>query len=137
LTEAGALANRSVSEGFESSRQKIWAEFENLIEKVGHGLSIETASDLDVIAFMQGYWVPEHRKNCQTRLGASGEKVVSASALKGVIQQIGKSFSMKGLSDEENPAKQESVKNYCEGYKSWLKLTVCERREPRFSRSRR
>jgi integrase len=38
-----------------------------------------------------------------------------------VIQQLAKSFSMKGWSDEENPVKQESVKNYCEGYRAWLK----------------
>jgi hypothetical protein len=78
LTEAAAIADRSVSKGFEESRQKVWAEFRMFLEKVGHGLSIETASDLDVIAFVQGFWLPEHRKNCRTRMGSEGEKTVSA-----------------------------------------------------------
>jgi integrase len=119
LKEAAVIANKSVSQGFESSRQRVWAEFESFVEKVGHGLSIRTVSDLDVIAFVQGCWAPAHREKCRTRMGETGEKIASASAVKGVIQQLGKSFSMKGWSDEENPA--ESVKNYCDGYRVWLK----------------
>jgi integrase len=129
LTEAAAIANRSVSKGFEESRQKVWAEFNNFLERVGHGLRAETACDLDVIAFVQGFWIPEHKRNCRTRMGEDGEKVASASAVKGMIQQIAKSYSMKGRTDGMNPAKQESVKSYCDGYRMWLKENrVRERR---------
>lgn len=107
-----------------------WAKFAEFLEKVGHGLSVDNASDLDVIAFVQGIWLARHRKNCQTKLESSGEKVASASAVRGVVQQLGKSYSMKGRTDEANPAKQESVKSYCEGYQVWLRArTECARNE--------
>jgi hypothetical protein len=40
-------------------------------------------SDLDVITFVQGVWVPAHRENCRTRMGAGGEKVTSVSTERG------------------------------------------------------
>jgi hypothetical protein len=49
-----------------------------------------------------------------------GEEVVLASSVKGVIQQLAKTFSMLGRQDENNPAKQESVRSYCEGYRNRL-----------------
>jgi hypothetical protein len=121
LGEAAEIAKQSVSQGFEESRRKTFAEFETFLERVRHGLSAERASDLDVIAFMQGDWIPRHRANCRTRVGVDGEKVASASAVKGIIQQLAKSYSMLGRTDEANPAKQESVRSYCEGYRSWLR----------------
>jgi integrase len=121
LTEAARMASFSVSKGFEESRQKTFGEFEAFLGSIGHGLSSEHASDLDVIAFVQGHWLPVHKENCRTRMGEGGEKVASASAVKGVIQQISKSYSILGRSDEENPAKQESVRSYCEGYRCWLR----------------
>jgi integrase len=101
--------------------ERVFAEFGEIIESVGHGLDIETAFDLDIITFVQGHWLPAHKANCRTRMGSDGEKVASASAIKGVIQQLAKSYSMMGRRDAENPAKQESVRNYCEGYRCWLK----------------
>lgn len=47
--------------------------------------------------------------------------MASASAVKGVIQQIAKSYSMLGRQDNAIPAKQESVRSYCEGYQNWLR----------------
>lgn len=122
LTEAAKIAGYTVSQGFEDSRQKTFGEFEEFLLRIGHGLSVESASDLDVIAFIQGHWLPAHKENCRTRLEEDGEKVASASAVKGTIQQIAKSFSMLGRSDECNPAKQESVRSYCEGYRNWLRV---------------
>jgi integrase len=121
LTEGAAIAGCSVSQGFEESRQKTFAEFESFLSRVGHGLSVEQASDLDVIAFMQGQWLPGHKGNCRTRLGGDGEKIASASAVKGTLQQLAKSYSMMERRDECNPAKQESVRSYCEGYRNWLR----------------
>jgi integrase len=121
LTEAAKIAGCSVSQGFEDSRQKTLTEFESFLASIGQGLSIERASDLDVIAFIQGQWLPAHKEKCRTRLGVDGEKVASASAVKGVIQQIAKSYSMLGRQDNANPAKQESVRSYCEGYRNWLR----------------
>jgi integrase len=38
-----------------------------------------------------------------------------------VIQHLFKSYNMLGFTDGDNPAKQESVKSYCEGYRMTLK----------------
>jgi hypothetical protein len=65
-----------------------------------------------VIAFIQGHWLPTHTENCRTRIDEDGEKIASASAVKGVVQPLSKSYSMLGRRDEANPAKQESVRSY-------------------------
>jgi hypothetical protein len=87
LNEAAAIARESVSKGFEASRRRTVEDFEDSLQKVGRGLGLENASDLDVIAFVQGWWLPAHLKNCWAMNG-SGEKVASASSVKGVIQHL-------------------------------------------------
>jgi integrase len=121
LSEGAAIANMSVSQKFEDSRQKTWDEFLDFLGRVGRGVNVQTASNLDVIAFIQGVWLPAHVAKCRTRTKRDGEKVASASAVKGVIQHISKSYNMLGFQDVENPAKQENVKSYSEGYRFWLK----------------
>jgi integrase len=121
LREGAAIANASVSSKFEEGQRKTWDEFGEFLNNVGRGLNVQTASDLDVIAFVQGVWLPTHLVNCRTRTVAEGEKVASASAVKGVIQHLSKSYNMLGFPDSENPAKQESVKSYSEGYRIRLK----------------
>jgi integrase len=121
LREGAAIANLSVSNKFEESRRKTWIEFTDFLSKIGRGSSAQTATDLDVIAFVQGVWLPTHMANCRTRTATEGKVVASASAIKGVIQQLSKSYAMMGYQDVENPAKQESVKSYSEGYRFWLK----------------
>jgi hypothetical protein len=76
---------------------------------------------LDIIAFVQGVWIRTHVDRCRTRTETEGEEVASTSAVKGVIQHLAKSYSMLGYADGDNPAKQESVKSYCEGYRMILK----------------
>jgi hypothetical protein len=121
LREGAAIANLSVSSKFEESRRKTWGEFVEFLGKVGRGVSVQTATDLDIIAFVQGVWLPAHVANCWTRMEKEGERVASASAVKGVIHHLSKSYSMLGSQDIGNPAKQESVKTYTEGYRFWLK----------------
>jgi hypothetical protein len=120
LEEAGQVAKRSVSTGFEEARRKTWEESEAFLAKVGRGLTVETARGLDVVAFVHGEWIPGHRKNFRTTMGPSEEKVASASAIKGVIGHIAKSYTMLGRKDDENPAKEESVTSYWDGYRNDL-----------------
>jgi integrase len=119
LSEAAEIASESVSQGFEESRRKTMWEFETFLTRLGQGISIENARDLDVIAFVQGWWIPAHKEKCRTR-ASDGKKVVSASAVKGIVQHIAKSYSMVGRRDNENPAKQESVRSYSDDYRNRL-----------------
>jgi hypothetical protein len=122
LREGAAIANRSVSTKFEEGPRKTWEEYTEFIGRVGRGLSVDNASDLDIIAVVQGVWIRTYVDKCRTRTEADGEKVSSTSAGKGVIQHLAKSYIfLLGYADGDNPAKQESVKSYCEGYRVILK----------------
>jgi integrase len=121
LSEGAAIANQSVSAKFEDGRRKTWCEYLEFLNNVGRGISVENACDLDVIAFVQGLWIPSHVDKCRTRTDTEGKRVPSASAVKGVVQHLAKSYAMLGFMDGENPAKQESVKSYCEGYRVSLR----------------
>jgi integrase len=118
LKEAAGVANRSVSKGFEDSRRKTFEEFQDFLALVGQGKRIGNATGLDIIAFVHGFWMNKHRDQCRTI--AVGERVASASAVKGVVQHLAKSYSMLGYADGANPAKTEDVKNYRDGYRNQL-----------------
>jgi integrase len=118
LKEAAAVANRSVSKGFEDSRRKTFVEFQDFLALVGQGKRIGNATGLDIIAFVHGFWMKKHRDQCRTIAG--GERVASASAVKGVVQHLAKSYSMLGYADGSNPAKTEDVKNYRDAYRNQL-----------------
>lgn len=120
LTEAGRIANRSVSSGFKDSRKRTFEEFRTFVGKVGRGLTVENAKGVDVIAFVHGEWIPNHRKNFRTVVGPGEEKTASASATKGVIGHLAKTYTMMGRTDAENPAKEEAVLSYREGYRNNL-----------------
>jgi integrase len=106
------------------------------LERLGRGIGLESASDLDVIAFVQGWWLPAHLRKCQT-VNGKGEKVVPASSVRGVIQHLAKTYSMRGRRDEDNPAKQESVKSYCDGYRNRLHASgVREKRAKLFNKGK-
>jgi hypothetical protein len=90
------------------------------LKKVGKGLNIKNAGGLGVVAFVHGEWIPSHRKNFRTIAGSGEEKVASASAIRGVIGHLAKSYSMMGRSDAENPAKTEAVQSYWDGYRNDL-----------------
>jgi integrase len=120
LKDAGEMANRSVGKGYEESRRKTWAEFEAFTQKIGRGLTIETARGIDVVAFVHGEWIPKHTKNCRTTVGSAEKKVPSASAIKGVIGHLAKSYAMIGRKDAENPAEEESVTSYRDGDRNSL-----------------
>jgi hypothetical protein len=60
LGDAAEIAKKSVSDGFEESRKKTASEFCEFLDEIGHGLAFENATDMDVIAFIQGWWLPAH-----------------------------------------------------------------------------
>jgi hypothetical protein len=95
LAAATAVANQSVSKGFEESRRKTFGEFQDVLELVGQGKRIENANGFDVVAFIQGFWLKKHKNQCRTRVG--GERVASASAVKGVVQHLAESYCMLGF----------------------------------------
>jgi hypothetical protein len=114
------IANRSVSSGFEDARKRTFEEFRTYVAKVGRRLTVENAKGIDVVAFVHGKWMPNHRKNFRTTADPGEEEVASASAIKGVIGHLAQSYTMMGWKDAENPAKEEAVISYRDGYRNVL-----------------
>lgn len=117
LEEAGEIANKSVSKGFEDNR-RTWHEFTEYLHQVGK--DPQSCTGLDVVVFLQGDWLPRHRQQCRTVSKDDGGKVASASAIKGVIAHLSKSFSTIGRQGNDNPAQAEAVRNFRDGYRNWL-----------------
>lgn len=136
LGEAGRIANKSVSSEFEDTRKRTFEEFSGFVGRVGQGLTVENARGIDVLAFVHGCWIPNHRNRCRTFSG-TGEKIPSAAAIKAVIQHIAKSYAMLGRTDADNPGKEEAVRNYREGYRNELHASgVKEKRARVFKESK-
>lgn len=81
MADAGRIANRSVSNGFEDARKRTFEEFQGFISKVGRGLTVENVRGIDVVAFVHGEWILNHRQNFRTVVGPGEEKTASASAI--------------------------------------------------------
>lgn len=112
VKEAAEVSRKGVSTGFEEEREKTFEEFRGFLEEIGCG-DCREASGVDVVAFIQGWWMKRHAGNFRTVVPGSGERVASASAVKGVM----------------NPAKAEAARSYREGYRTRLReLGVKERR---------
>jgi integrase len=137
LTKAAKVAGRSVSSSFEDSMRKTFDEFKAFLARIGQGLTVETARGLDIVAFIEGEWKEKHQNNFRTTVGDGGQKMASASAIKGVIQHLVKSYSIMGRNDTNNPAKEESVQSYREGYRNELHdKGVREKRAKTFKESK-
>lgn len=119
VEEAGKLCRKAVSTNFEDERTKMFAEFREFLGSIGCR-RLEDARGVDVVAFIQGWWLPGHEQNFRTR-AADGGKVASASAVKAVIGHVAKSFSVLGFKNESNPGKNEVVRSYREGYRADLR----------------
>jgi hypothetical protein len=115
-----AIAGKSVSGESEEYRRRVWDEFREFIAKNAYGVRVETAATEDVLAFVRGYWIPRHVESCRTVAKASGQKVVSVSTLKQVLQHLSKSYDMMGRSNTNNPARSEAVRSFKEGYRKML-----------------
>jgi hypothetical protein len=69
LKEAAAVANWSVSKGFEDSWRKTFEEFQDFLPLVRQGNRVGNATGLDIIAFIHGFWMKKHRDQCQMIAG--------------------------------------------------------------------
>lgn len=81
---------------------------------------METATAEDVGAFVWTDWMPRHSQSCRTVLPATGARVASASAVKGVVKNLSKSYTLLGFEGRQNPAKAEIVKSFRDGYERML-----------------
>ncbi|GAQ82636.1 putative Phage_integrase [Klebsormidium nitens] len=120
LSEFGRIAERKVTPAANTSRKRAAREFAEFLGKNPYGVTIETATPADVGAFIVGDWLPRHSGNCRTVLPSTGQTVASASAVKGVVKDLSKTYTLLGFPGHENPAKAEPVKSFRDGYERYL-----------------
>jgi hypothetical protein len=83
-------------------------------------VTVETATAADVGAFIVGEWIPNHSAGCRTKLPATGQSVLSVSAVNSVVKHLSKSYTLMGYEGRTSPAKAEVVKAFQTGYKKAL-----------------
>jgi integrase len=120
LGQFGRIAEGKVSEAANKGRKRTLSDIAAFLEKNPFGVSIETATPADIGAFIMGDWLPRHSGNCRTVLPSTGPTVASASAVKSVVKDLSKTYSLLGFEGHRNPAKAEVVKSFKDGYEKLL-----------------
>jgi hypothetical protein len=99
----------------------VWDEYREFVGKNAFGVTVETASAEDLLAFIRGrYWIPKHVDSCRTVAGATGTKVLSMATVKQTLQHVSKCYDMLGYEGRKNPVKSEVVRNFKGGYRRML-----------------
>jgi integrase len=120
LDQFGAIAERKVSAAANHGRNRTLQEFSAFLSRNPFGVTVETATAADVGAFIVGDWLPRHSGNCRTTLPATGQTVASASAVKGVVKDLLKTYTLLGFEGNKIPTKAEAVKSFRDGYAKYL-----------------
>lgn len=120
LRAVGEIADLKTTKETNESRKRTFDEYQRFLAQNPFGLTVGTASPEDVAAFIHSDWIPNHSGNCRTILPQTGRPVASASAVRGVVKDISKSYRLLGFEGESNPARSELVKFYRDGYGSML-----------------
>jgi hypothetical protein len=120
LQAVGAIADLKTAKETNESRKRTFGEFQEFLAKNPFEVTVETASPEDVAAFIHSEWLPNHSANCRTVLPQTGQPVASSSAVRGVVKDISKSYTLFGYEGASNPARSELVKSYRDGYGNLL-----------------
>jgi integrase len=116
LQAVGQIADMKTTKDTNESRKRTFDEYQRFLVRNPFGVTVDTASPEDVAAFIHSEWIPNHRGICRTIVPATGQPVASASALKGVVKDLSKSYRLLGFEGASNPARSELVKAYWDGY---------------------
>jgi hypothetical protein len=120
LQAVGQIADLKTTKETNDSRKRTFGEYQRFLAQNPFGITVETASPEDVAAFIHSEWIPNHSGNCRTVMPQTGKPVASASAVKGVVKDISKSYRLLGFEGASNPARSELVKAYRDGYGNML-----------------
>jgi integrase len=120
LRAVGQVADMKTTKETNVSRKRTFGEFQKFLAQNPFGVSVETAGPEDVAAFIHSDWIPNHNGNCKTILPQTGQPVASASAVKGVVKDLSKSYRLLGFEGASNPARSELVKSFRDGYGNLL-----------------
>jgi hypothetical protein len=120
LRAIGEIADLKTTKETNDSRKRTFDEYQRFLAQNPFGISVATATPEDVAAFIHSDWIPNHSGSCRTVLPQTGQPVALASAVRGVVKDISKSYRLLGFEGESNPARSELVKSYRDGYGNLL-----------------
>jgi integrase len=120
LKAVSGIADMKTTKETNASRRRTFLEYQEFLAKNPFGVTVGTATPEDVAAFIHLEWLPNHSGNCKTVLPQTGQPVASASAVRGVVKDISKSYTLLGFEGASNPARSKLVKSYRDGYGNLL-----------------
>jgi integrase len=120
LQAIGRIADLKMTKEVKDGRKRTFSEYHRFLAQNPFGITMATAGPEDVAAFIHSEWIPNHSGNCRTIVPETGQPVASASAVKGVVKDISKSYRLLGYEGASNPARSELVKSYRDGYGNML-----------------
>jgi hypothetical protein len=126
LQAIGKIADLKTTKETNDSRKRTFDEYQRFLAQNPFDITLGTASPEDVAAFIHSDWIPNHSGSCRTILPQTGQPVASASAVRGVVKDISKSYRLLGYEGESNPARSELVKSYRDGLRQYVAPQRCE-----------
>jgi hypothetical protein len=120
LQAVAQIAEMKSTKATNDGRKRTFEEYQKFLAQNPFGVSVETASPEDVAAFIHSDWIPNHSRNCRTVLPQTEQPVASASAVRGVVKDLFKSYRLLQYEGVSNPARSELVKSYRDGYGNML-----------------
>jgi integrase len=120
LQAVGKIADMKTTKETNDSRKRTFGEFQEFLARNPFGVTVGTATPEDVATFIHSKWLPNHSGNCRTVLPKTRQPVASACAIRGVVKDISKSYTLLGFEGASNPARSELVKSYRDGYGNLL-----------------
>jgi hypothetical protein len=120
MGDLARIADMKTTEGTTNGRKRTFEEFQEFLQRNPFGVTVETATPEDVGAFLLTDWMPRHSQSCRTVVPSTGARVASASAVKGVVKNLSKSYTLLGFEGGQNPAKAEVIKSFRDGYERML-----------------
>lgn len=120
LDQFGQFFERKVSSASNQGQKRTLEEFNSFFKWNPFGVNVETATAADIEAFVVGNWLPRHSASCCTVLPSTGKIVASATAVKGVVKDVSKIYTLLGYGGSKNPAKTKAVKSFRDGCAKFL-----------------
>jgi hypothetical protein len=112
------IAGKGKGDAGEESRRKVWNKYREFLGRNAYGVTVETATAEDVLAFIRGFWIPKHVDGCRTEV--NGQKVVEVATVEQTFQHVSKYYEMLGQEGRRNPVKSEAVRAFKKGYRKML-----------------
>lgn len=120
MTAVAEIAEKRTTKETNEARKRTWSEYVSFLRRNPFGVSEVTATSADVAAFLHSEYLPKHSGESRTVVPGTGERVMSASAVRTAVSHIAQTYRLLGANEAVNPAASELVRSYRDGYANHL-----------------